>query len=190
MAYEGRGRAFFKNGKAERAVEDFTHAIQLAPCDPIAYISRGNALRARREWDAAAQDFRKAIQLRSLYSRPFPFFGDGTGRDGKSGEALSASAGRTARNGGVAGQSGLCSCHSSRSQIPQWRRGRRDGSEGHRARVSQWKPTSSGKDSRAGWIVRAEIALPSPTTLKLPNISGEATTLSLSSRILRHTSHI
>jgi tetratricopeptide (TPR) repeat protein len=65
-----RGNAKKKKGDLTGAIEEYTLAITLNPCDPEVYFSRGNVEYDRGELDAAIADKGKKIWKRSrrLYS--------------------------------------------------------------------------------------------------------------------------
>ena len=57
-----RGTAYQAKGNKDRAVIDFTTAIEIAP-RVEAYKNRGNAYQAEGDFDRAIVDFDKAIQM-------------------------------------------------------------------------------------------------------------------------------
>ena len=58
-----RGIAYASVGKNKLAMNDFDHAIQLAPDLAAVYVNRGNLWRTQGKWDRARQDYDKAIEL-------------------------------------------------------------------------------------------------------------------------------
>ena len=50
-------------GEVDKAIDDFTEAIQYEPDYAEAYYNRGNAYAIKREFDLAMVDFNKAICL-------------------------------------------------------------------------------------------------------------------------------
>jgi tetratricopeptide (TPR) repeat protein len=64
VAYQNRGVLFVATGEYDRAIEDSTQAIALAPDYHDAYHNRGNAYAGKGEYDRAIADYKKAISLR------------------------------------------------------------------------------------------------------------------------------
>ena len=62
-AYHGRGMAYGAKGDIDKAIEDFTKAIQYEPDHAEAYYHRGNSYVIKDEFDRAIEDCDKAIQL-------------------------------------------------------------------------------------------------------------------------------
>ena len=58
------GAAYGQKGDYDRAIEEYTKAIELNPDLAIAYINRGDAYQCRRLFDRAVADFTKAIELK------------------------------------------------------------------------------------------------------------------------------
>jgi curved DNA-binding protein CbpA len=63
QAYYHQGRARFRLGYLQGAVESYTHAITLQDAFALAYYQRGRILLEMREDDRARQDLQKASQL-------------------------------------------------------------------------------------------------------------------------------
>jgi tetratricopeptide (TPR) repeat protein len=61
--YIDRGRAYLKKGDNDRAIADFTQAIQLDPKNADAYVKRGFGYSKKGDNDRAIADFTHAIQL-------------------------------------------------------------------------------------------------------------------------------
>jgi tetratricopeptide (TPR) repeat protein len=61
-AHNLRGSSYFESGRYDRAITDFTHAIELEP-DPFSYYNRGNAHYGLEEYPEAITDYSKAIEL-------------------------------------------------------------------------------------------------------------------------------
>ena len=57
-----------KEQEYEKAIEDYTKAIELKPDLAIAYNNRGNAYKGKGEFDVAIQDFNKAIELNPQFT--------------------------------------------------------------------------------------------------------------------------
>ena len=66
--HNNRGIAYFNKGDFDRAIKDFTKAIDLNSSDGIAYYNRGNAYSEKEEYEAAIADFTKAIDLNPDYA--------------------------------------------------------------------------------------------------------------------------
>ena len=62
-AYIDRGRTYIQQNDNDRAIADFTKAIQLDPEDANAYNHRGAAYANKLDFDSAIADFDKAIQF-------------------------------------------------------------------------------------------------------------------------------
>jgi len=62
-AYYNRGNAWFMEGDFDRAISEYTNAIELNPRFADAYYNRGNAYRIKGQYDKAISDFAKAIEL-------------------------------------------------------------------------------------------------------------------------------
>ena len=65
-AYIDRGRTYLQQDDNDRAIADFTKAIQLDPDAATAYNHRGVAYASKLDFDSAIADFDKAIQLDPL----------------------------------------------------------------------------------------------------------------------------
>jgi len=59
-AHQGRADAYRINGEYERAISDYTSALELSPREAGLYLGRGKAYQALGERARAADDFRKA----------------------------------------------------------------------------------------------------------------------------------
>jgi tetratricopeptide (TPR) repeat protein len=62
-AYKNRGYAYDAKGDFDRAIADFTKAIEINPKDADAYKNRGYAYDAKGDFDRAIADFTKAIEI-------------------------------------------------------------------------------------------------------------------------------
>lgn len=62
-ALYNRGGAYSAAGQYDKAIADFTQALQLNPGDGILYIGRGNAYLQNGDFDYAGPDFDAAIRL-------------------------------------------------------------------------------------------------------------------------------
>jgi TonB family protein len=82
VAYLERGRTYLLQDDNDRAIVDFTKAIELDPEGASAYNHRGVAYTSKRDFDSALADFDKAIQFDPLlnnahYNRGLAFAGKG-----------------------------------------------------------------------------------------------------------------
>lgn len=62
--YYNRGIAYSEKGEVERAIEDYTKAIELNPKFAEAYYQRGIAYRIKGDYKLAIADYTKAIDLK------------------------------------------------------------------------------------------------------------------------------
>jgi tetratricopeptide (TPR) repeat protein len=67
IAYWDRGDAYQSVGDFDRAISDFTQAIELDPKYALAYDRRGQAYYGKHEYDRAMADFEKEIKLNPEY---------------------------------------------------------------------------------------------------------------------------
>jgi tetratricopeptide (TPR) repeat protein len=63
VAYGRRGKAYLDKGEHDKAIADYTKAIEANPRDSFAYNSRGIAYRAKGDLDKAIADYGVAIEL-------------------------------------------------------------------------------------------------------------------------------
>jgi tetratricopeptide (TPR) repeat protein len=63
MGYVNRGYVLMNKGDFDRAIADFTKAIDLKPDLVLAYSNRGIAYQQQGQRDKAAADFRKVLEL-------------------------------------------------------------------------------------------------------------------------------
>ena len=63
-AYQGRGTVLMKKGQMERAIKDFTRAIEHSPDLVYAYFNRGLAQLYLGNEAAAQSDFDKCLKLK------------------------------------------------------------------------------------------------------------------------------
>jgi len=64
FAYSERGTAYDDKGDRDRAIADYSNAIQIKPDYDIAYYNRGNAYRDQGDLDRAIADYSKAIRIK------------------------------------------------------------------------------------------------------------------------------
>ncbi|TVM18270.1 hypothetical protein DPQ33_05815 [Oceanidesulfovibrio indonesiensis] len=69
-AYNNRGVLWRDFGEYEKAIADFSRAIENRP-DPVSYMSRGNTWVDLGEDEKAIQDYTESIRLRPDYARAF-----------------------------------------------------------------------------------------------------------------------
>jgi len=62
-AYIQRGRDYLNDGDYDRAIADFTQALQLDPNSAAAYFSRGRANKLKGNYEQALADYNEAIRL-------------------------------------------------------------------------------------------------------------------------------
>ncbi len=70
-AYFNRGVAWYHKGEYDRAIQDYTKAIELKPDDAEAYYNRGLAWDELGDFDRAIQDFDRAIELKPDYAEAY-----------------------------------------------------------------------------------------------------------------------
>lgn len=64
--YNNRGAALGEKGQYDRAISDFTKAIEISPRYNKAYNNRGIVYRRKGQYDQAVSDFNKAIEINPL----------------------------------------------------------------------------------------------------------------------------
>ena len=64
IAYSERGTAYDDKGDRDRAIADYSNAIQIKPDYDIAYYNRGNAYRDQGDLDRAIADYSEAIRIK------------------------------------------------------------------------------------------------------------------------------
>lgn len=78
VAYNNRGNGYKAIGEYDRAIQDFTQAIQLNPEYALAFYNRANAYDSIGEYERAIQDYNQAIRLRpNDASAYYAFYGRG-----------------------------------------------------------------------------------------------------------------
>jgi predicted Zn-dependent protease len=68
--YRALGAIYWRQGKSQRAIKQFTYAIRVAPKDVTSYINRAEVLVAGQDFAAARKDLQKALQLGTAAERP------------------------------------------------------------------------------------------------------------------------
>ena len=66
-----RGSAYFDLGEKEKAIEDFTRAVQIDPKLAMAYSNRGSAYFDLGQKEKAIRDFTQAIQIDPKYANAY-----------------------------------------------------------------------------------------------------------------------
>jgi tetratricopeptide (TPR) repeat protein len=69
--YFNRAMAYSEKGQLDKALSDWSAAIQLNPKNAAAYYNRGNVYSWRREYNLAIRDATTAIQLRPKYANAY-----------------------------------------------------------------------------------------------------------------------
>ena len=65
--YVNKGLTFVRRGKYDKAIAEFSSAIQLNPMQAVAYNNRGLAFSEKKDYDSALKDFNKAIEINPSY---------------------------------------------------------------------------------------------------------------------------
>ena len=68
IAYNNRGFSQDRLGRGDRALQDYSHAIQVNPTFAVAFNNRGYALNELGEYRLALSDFNQAIKIRPDYA--------------------------------------------------------------------------------------------------------------------------
>ncbi len=71
IAFYNRSVAYADQGQSDRAIEDYTQAIQINPDYSTAFTNRGNAYAAKGQYDRAIEDYDEAIRLNPNYAKAF-----------------------------------------------------------------------------------------------------------------------
>lgn len=71
--YNHRGLVYFTLSEYNKAINDFTRAIQMAPKDTRVYTNRGLTYRMLKKYDDSLRDFNKSLELNPLW--PDTFYG-------------------------------------------------------------------------------------------------------------------
>ena len=62
-AYQGRADAYRMNGEHNKAITDYTRALEINPHEPRLYLGRGKSYQAIKDIGCAATDFRQALAV-------------------------------------------------------------------------------------------------------------------------------
>ncbi len=71
--YNHRGLVYFTLSEYDKAIDDFTTAIKMAPNDTRVYTNRGLTYRMLKKYDESLADFNKSLELNPLW--PDTFYG-------------------------------------------------------------------------------------------------------------------
>ena len=63
--------SYYKQGECDRAIEDFTKAIEFKPDFATAYNNRGNAFNNKDELNRAIEDYNKALDLKPDFAEAY-----------------------------------------------------------------------------------------------------------------------
>jgi len=69
--YYNSGNAYYKRGDYDRAIEDYSKAIELDPKYAAAYNARGLAYVNKGDYDRAIEDYNKAVELEPKYANAY-----------------------------------------------------------------------------------------------------------------------
>ena len=69
--YNNRGEVYLREGKVDKAINDFNIAVKLQPKLAVAYNNRGNAFLLKGELDTAIEDYSKSIKYAPKDARPY-----------------------------------------------------------------------------------------------------------------------
>jgi tetratricopeptide (TPR) repeat protein len=69
--YKNRGAAYFEAGDLQRAIENWSTAIQITPGDSTTYVNRASALLRVGNTKGALEDFVKAARLGNVFARQY-----------------------------------------------------------------------------------------------------------------------
>jgi len=70
-AYKNKGNEFYKQGKFQEAIENYTYAIECEPNNHIYWTNRATAYAAMQKWDKVLRDSEKAISLKSDWGKAY-----------------------------------------------------------------------------------------------------------------------
>jgi tetratricopeptide (TPR) repeat protein/Zn-dependent protease len=62
-AYQGRADAYRANNEYDKAIADYTKALEINPREPRLYLGRGKSYHAKGEIDCATEDFRQILAV-------------------------------------------------------------------------------------------------------------------------------
>jgi len=63
FSYQGRADAYRVNNQHEKAIADYSRAIELIPKEPFLYLGRGKSYSAINDTKKAVADFQKAVTM-------------------------------------------------------------------------------------------------------------------------------
>jgi lipoprotein NlpI len=82
VLHNWRGNAYYAAGDYDRAIQDYSQAIQLDPKSAVYLSNRGNAYADKGDYDSAIKDFDKAIELNPKSSNVYSSKGFAFARKG------------------------------------------------------------------------------------------------------------
>ena len=88
VIYNSRGVAFDAQGEQDRALADFSQAIELDPEYAAAYYTRGTLYASRGDYDRAIADYDQAINYNSRFAAAYYSRGRAWGFEGNYQQAL------------------------------------------------------------------------------------------------------
>ncbi len=88
-AYLNRGQGYSDRGEYDKALSDYTKALELNPRYAEAYYNRGNVHRKREEFVQALSDYTKALELNPRYAEAYYNRGNVYGRREEYDKAIS-----------------------------------------------------------------------------------------------------
>lgn len=74
--YNQRGIKFFKSKEYDKAIQDFTEAIKLAPKNAVLYQNRGDSYYNLKQYEKAIQDFNTSLNLNADSYNPYNLRGN------------------------------------------------------------------------------------------------------------------
>jgi len=77
-----KGAAYFKKQMWDKAIVEFSKALQINPSNAKIYLVRGNAYGQKKLYDQAIADYNKAIEISPSYAEAYAFRGDTYGQKG------------------------------------------------------------------------------------------------------------
>ena len=84
-----RGNAYGAKGYHDRAISDYTKAIEINPRYAEAYCLRGATYTKKGEYDRAISDLTEALKINPRYAEPYYFRGVAYGKKGEYDKAVS-----------------------------------------------------------------------------------------------------
>ncbi len=69
--YYNRGLEYQRKGQYDKAISDYSKAIEINPRDAEACYNRGNAYQINGQYDQAISDYNKAIEINPRYAKAY-----------------------------------------------------------------------------------------------------------------------